>query len=111
MAQASHNPILEPFGRTEDKNKIRCHVEYSSLDEKFGPSFPSDMKLYPTSQIYYQGNSSLIYAKKNYKIRFRRFADKDLIENENGELVPPMTDDGYVDPSKDGKWKWSPSSR
>ena len=102
------NPILEPFGRTEDKNKIRCHVEYSSLDEKFGPSLPSDMKLYPTSQIYYQGNSSLIYAKKNYKIRFRRFADKDLIENENGELVPPMTDDGYVDPSKAGKWKWSP---
>ena len=50
----------------------------------------------------------LIYAKKNYKIRFRRFADKDLIENENGELVPPMTDDGYVDPSKAGKWKWSP---
>ena len=102
------NPILEPFGRTEDKNKIRCHVEYNSQDELFGPSFPIDMKLYPTSQIYYQGNSSLIYAKKNYKIRFRRFDDKHFTTNEEGEQVPPMTDDGYVDPSKAGKWKWSP---
>lgn len=102
------NPILEPFGRTEDKNKIRCHVEYNSQDELFGPSLPSDMKLYPTSQIYYQGNSSLIYAKKNYKIRFRRFEEKHFTTNEEGELVPPMTDDGYVDPSKASKWKYSP---
>lgn len=102
------NPILEPFGRTEDKNKIRCHVEYNSQDELFGSSLPVDMKMYPTSQIYYQGNSSLIYAKKNYKIRFRRFDDKHYTTNEEGELIPPMTDDGYVDPSKAGKWKWSP---
>ena len=102
------NPILEPFGRTEDKNKIRCHVEYNSQDELFGSAFPSDLKTYPTSQIYYQGNSSLIYAKKNYKLRLRRFKDSDYVQGEDGELMPPMTDDGYVDPTDASKWKWSP---
>ena len=40
------------------------------------------------------GKTGIVPPLRNYKIRFRRFADKDLIENENGELVPPMTDDG-----------------
>ena len=105
---SSGKPILEPFGRVEDKNKIRCHVEYRSMNGDYGQPLPNDLKLYPTSQIYYQGNSSLIYAKKNYKIRFRKFDDKYFTEDENGQLVPPMTDDGYVNPSKAGKWKYSP---
>lgn len=105
---ASGKPILEPFGRVEDKNKIRCHVEYKSLNGEFGQSMPNDLKLYPTSQIYYQGNSSLIYAKKNYKIRLRRFEDKHFTTDEHGQLVPPMTEDGYVNPTKASKWNYSP---
>lgn len=102
------SPILEPFGRVEDKNKIRCHVEYNSLGGEYGQKLPPELKLYPTSQIYFQGNSSLIYAKKNYKIRFNKFKDSDMIQGEDGQLTPPMTDDGYVNPTKAKKWKYSP---
>lgn len=61
-------PVYE-FGEAKEKNKIPVRVEYDGALGTFGKSFQIDEY---TSELAYQGTSSLQYAKKNYKIRLKK---------------------------------------
>lgn len=61
-------PVHE-FGEAKQKNKIPVRVEYDGALGVFGKSFQIDEF---TSELSYQGTSSLQYAKKNYKIRLKK---------------------------------------